>query len=98
MFSGAETEWLPTLKVSWHVPHVPSKGCEIEGGSPSTPFMCNGVELNSVWPRRILARAALVPLSLAASTHNWLNNVKTIGVNDLGVQSFGAKLLLMPIQ
>jgi len=58
MFSGADTEWLPTLGASWHVPQVPVSSLPMMSLSPPTPVMLMVRELNSVCPRRILARRA----------------------------------------
>jgi hypothetical protein len=59
MFSGAETEWLPTLGESWQIPQVPwMTGRPVASLSPPTPVMLMVRELKSVCPRRILARRA----------------------------------------
>src|SRR5262245_65679758 len=81
MFSGADTEWLPTLGASWHVPQVPASGLPMTSLIPATSVMLMVRELNSVCPRRILARRAAATSSEDALAQELLNNVKITGVN-----------------
>src|SRR3954467_1346672 len=64
MLSGATTEWLPPLGVSWHVVHVPTTTADWpNAGSslmPDTPAIEIGLLLNTSWPRAT-ARRPLVP-------------------------------------
>src|SRR5262245_3293194 len=64
MLSGAFTEWLPALGVSWHVVQVPvneAGGATLFGNvwllSPPTPEITIGFVLNTCSPRAIARRA-----------------------------------------
>src|SRR5215467_1345333 len=91
MFSGAETEWFPTLGESWHVPHVPGIEAKFKSSfSPATPVMLIGFELNSIWPRTILARRSFRDALAHAS-----KRLKRMGVNGVS-RGFPPSGSLMP--
>src|SRR5579871_3203513 len=77
MFRGADTEWLPALGVSWHVPHDPIKEAGRPGTSliPATPEMVIGLPLKTASPRAMLARRGDCELLQA------LNKLKIFGLN-----------------
>src|SRR5580658_138197 len=82
MFSGADTEWFPTLGESWHVPQVPGITARFRTSfNPPTPVMLIGLELNTVWPRAMLARLEAPKNPPCPAKLQALKRLKITGVN-----------------
>src|SRR5580765_3950282 len=96
MLSGADTEWLPALGESWHVPHVPGIDATFKSSlRPATPVIWMGLELNKVCPRRIWARA--LPESANGCFAQPSKRLKITGVNGIPF-GFPPRGSLMPIK
>ena len=67
MLSGATTEWLPPLGVSWQVVQVPISVAGLPNAAsslmPDTPVIAIALVLNSAWPRAMARRASSLSLS-----------------------------------
>src|SRR5262252_5638886 len=90
MFSGAFTEWLPALGVSWQVVHVPLNDAGIVTPfenvwllSPATPLIVIGNVLKRRSPRTIALRASSRASGWGGSDKvaHTSNNLKALGLN-----------------
>src|SRR5579884_3805722 len=95
MLSGADTEWFPTLGVSWQVEQVAvATGLPSASLSPPTPLTLNVLVLKMASPRATDARAAVVVFDPFRPDHE-LKIVNALGSNAAPV-GFWPRGSLMP--
>jgi hypothetical protein len=90
MFSGALTEWLPELGVSWQVPQKPAMLCWFSTSlRPATPVMLIGTLLNTCSPR------AIAPSEVGLAM--WRPAPKKIGIGSHAASRLGTPFYSDPI-